>query len=103
VLSRWDPGVRRESFIQGVKMANLCGKSAPGDPFLSCEATMCSKEDPWSTGGRTLLEGKGFAGVYFFFPVAIDFLFPLTKVDSNPEYLLVPVPHPQANSYLDTP
>ena len=75
MLARWEPGVRRESFIQGVKMANLCGKSAAADPFLSREATLFSKEDPWSTGGSTLLEGKGFAGVYFFSPAAMDFLF----------------------------
>ena len=35
VMTRWEPGVRQESFIQGVKIANLVRKSAAADPFLS--------------------------------------------------------------------
>ncbi len=54
-------------------MTNLCGKSAAADPFLSREGTMCSKQDAWTTGGSTLVERKGFAGVYFFPAAAIDF------------------------------
>ena len=65
MLARWEPGVRRESFIQGVKMANLCGKSATADPFLSREATLCSKEDPLRTGSSTRLKGKVLQGFIF--------------------------------------
>jgi hypothetical protein len=41
-------------------------KSAAADPVLPREATLYSKQEAWTTGGSTLVEGKGFAGVYFF-------------------------------------
>ncbi len=49
------------------------GKSAAADPFLSREATLCSKQEAWTTGGSTLLERKGLQGFIFFHAVAIDF------------------------------
>jgi len=75
VLTRWEPGVRRESFIQGVKMANLCGKSAAADPFLSREATLCFKEDPLRTGSSTRLKGKVLQGFSFFSRLPWRFFF----------------------------
>jgi hypothetical protein len=76
VLVRWEPGVRRESFIQGVKMADLCGKSAAADPFLSREATLCSKEYPLRTGSSTRLKGKVLQGFTFSFRLPWRFFFP---------------------------
>jgi hypothetical protein len=42
------------------------GKSAAADPFLSREATLCSKEDPLRTGSSTRLKGKVLQGITFF-------------------------------------
>ncbi len=68
VMTRWEPGVRRESFIQGVKMENLCGENATVDPFLSSDTTLCLKEDPCRTGAGTSLKGKVLQGFPFFYP-----------------------------------
>ncbi len=45
MMTRWEPGVRRESFIQGVKMANLCGENTTTDPFLSCGVYLSLKAE----------------------------------------------------------
>ncbi len=81
MLAPWEPGVRRESFIQGVKIANLCGKNAAADPFLSREAVLCPKEDPWTTGGITVLRER-FCRVYFF-PVTVMEFFLFSEIRST--------------------
>ena len=53
------------------------GKSAAADPFLSREATLCSKEDPLRTGSSTRLKGKVLQGFTFSFRLPWRFFFSL--------------------------
>ncbi len=39
VMTRWEPGVRRESFIQGVKMARYSSKTFHAQVFV-CDDTL---------------------------------------------------------------
>ena len=47
-------------------MVNLCGEKAAADPFLSCGASLCLKEDPCLHNSTHSFAGKGFAGFSFF-------------------------------------
>ena len=73
VMTRWEPGVRQESFIQGVKMANLCGRKTP---LLILSFVWCFSvsqgRDPCGHSSTRTFEGR-FCRDSFFFYFAIKF------------------------------
>jgi hypothetical protein len=78
-MTRWEPGVRQESFIQGVKIANLVRKSAAADPFLSCGVSLCLTGRSCSAEDMRTFQGKGFAGFFGFLTSSLIFFFLLCK------------------------
>jgi hypothetical protein len=75
VMTRWEPGVRQESFIQGVKMANLCGRKTP---LLILSFVWCFSvsqgRDPCGHSSTRTFEGR-FCRDSFFSTSPLNFFF----------------------------
>jgi hypothetical protein len=79
VMTRWEPGVRQESFIQGVKMANLCGRKTP---LLILSFVWCFSvsqgRDPCGHSSTRTFEGR-FCRDSFFSTSPLNFFFPIPR------------------------
>ena len=86
VMTRWEPGVRQESFIQGVKMANLCGRKTP---LLILSFVWCFSvsqgRDPCGHSSTRTFEGR-FCRDSFFSTSPLNFFFSESAVDKIRKY-----------------